>query len=246
MLVLPSAFTLVGPSVTYSSFCEACAQQDVPSPLGSACTANLLRGTKSSGMSWLVNEYPTPNGQKQLQKSGMLSKDQLYLFFKEGKLLLDRPEVKAKLRSTHEAGGDLEVQIQRLQHLIFEKEGVDGAHGVACLGQVCQNYGQDPNIMKALIDFVNREEEALEEAEMIPEAFEQKQLLKERASVKTQQLMEQMQRLPDNEKEDFVRRQEENCQKLQQAFLDIPKEGDAMSNKERQQFFQTLTRNSIH
>lgn len=53
-------------------------------------------------MSWLVSEYPE-GGQRQLQKTGMLSKDQLYLFFKEGKLLLDRPEVKAKLRGTHDA-----------------------------------------------------------------------------------------------------------------------------------------------
>ena len=44
----------------------------------------------------------------------------------------------------------------------------------------------------------------------------------------------------------FVRQQEENCKKLQQAFLDIPEEGDTMSNVERQQFFQSLARNSIH
>lgn len=48
---------------------------------------------------------------------------------------------------------------------------------------------------------MHREEEALEEAEMIPEAFQQKQLLKERASMRTQQLMEQMQSLPDDQKE---------------------------------------------
>lgn len=56
----------------------------------------------------------------------------------------------------------MEEQIQRLQALIFEKEGIDGAHGIACLGKVCQSYGKDPEIMKALVDFVNRSESLAE------------------------------------------------------------------------------------
>lgn len=68
-------------------------------------TAYLLSRRKASArMQWigeqlsaLTNEYPA----QPLQRTGMLTRSQLQSFFREQSALLDRAEVKAKLRETH-------------------------------------------------------------------------------------------------------------------------------------------------
>lgn len=52
-------------------------------------------------LSSLVTEYPGSD-QARLQTTGMLSKPQIKAFFQEASVLLDRPEIKASLRATHE------------------------------------------------------------------------------------------------------------------------------------------------
>lgn len=91
-------------------------------------------------LSALTNEYPA----QPLQRTGMLTRSQLQSFFREQSALLDRAEVKAKLRETHNKGEDVDEQITRLQELLFEKQGITGSYGVSCLGRVHDTYNKDP------------------------------------------------------------------------------------------------------
>ena len=53
-------------------------------------------------------------------------------------------------------GGDVEDEVTRLQQLIFRSQGVDGAFGITCLGQVHESFKRDQELLQAFVEFVNR------------------------------------------------------------------------------------------
>ena len=87
--------------------------------------------------------------------------------------LLEKPEVKAKLKAEHEAGRDCMDQINEYQRQVFTLINVDPEQGFKCLSKVFKVYKDDLEVMAMFSAFVQRESLAIDEAEMSPEEFAQ-------------------------------------------------------------------------
>lgn len=124
-------------------------------------------------MQWLnslVSEYEG----KPLQKSGMLTKDQLNLFFQKSGQQFDSPSFKQMLRAAFRSGRSTEELVNGMQSEIFMAMGVQADFGLKCLSQVTLQYGRDTPFMRAFYEHVQKEEMILDEAEMPEAAFHAK------------------------------------------------------------------------
>ncbi|KAL0038520.1 hypothetical protein WJX77_009198 [Trebouxia sp. C0004] len=151
-------------------------------------------------VSKLVGQYsPGPQQQK-----GMLSKEQLTKFFTASTDLLETAAVKKELKTAADQGQDPEEIITDLQKELFKAQGIDGVFGIECLGQVGDAYQDDTDFMRLFVSSVEREEEAVNEAELSPEEF---QIRKERMKAMREQndaLVAQMEGMSHEEQQHFL------------------------------------------
>lgn len=139
-----------------------------------------------------------------LQHSGMLSKEQLTKFFTASTTLLDAAAVKRELKAAADQEQEPEEVITDLQKELFKAQGIDGVWGIACLSQVGDLYQDDTDFMRLFVASVEREEEAVNEAELAPEEF---QLRKERVKAMREQndaLVAQMEGMSHQEQQQFL------------------------------------------
>ena len=137
---------------------------------GTTIIITSIPATRMNWLSSLVNEYEG----KPLQKTGMLTKDQLQVFFQKSKEQFTSPGFKQLLRSSAQRGRDLEQIVNEMQTQIFQAMGVQGDFGINCLGRVQQAHNDDAFFLRAFFEHVQLEEQTLDEAEMPEEAFKQK------------------------------------------------------------------------
>ncbi|GIL55615.1 hypothetical protein Vafri_11153 [Volvox africanus] len=121
-------------------------------------------------MQWLnslVSEYEG----RPLQKTGMLTKEQLTQFFQDSARQFNNPEFKQLLSVANKARGPgaVEEAINGMQGEIFHSIGVQGDFGLKCLSKVNQVYADDAIFLRQFYEHVQKEEMVMDEAEM-PEA----------------------------------------------------------------------------
>ncbi|GFR48263.1 hypothetical protein Agub_g10128 [Astrephomene gubernaculifera] len=126
-------------------------------------------------MQWLnslVSEYEG----RPLQKSGMLTKEQLIKFFQDSAQQFNNPEFKQLLSVAMKTRGPgtAEEIINGMQRQILENMGVQGDFGLNCLARVNGVYGNDAAFLRLFYEHVQKEEMVLDEAEMPESAFRSK------------------------------------------------------------------------
>lgn len=153
----------------------------------------------------LVGQYTS----EPLQQKDMLSKEQLTKFFTASTDLLEVAAVKRELKAAADQDQDPEEVITDLQKELFKAQGIDGVWGIKCLGQVGDTYQDDTEFMRLFVSSVEREEEAVNEAELSPEEF---QVRKERMKAMREQndaLVGQMEGMSHEEQQQFLAAQVE-------------------------------------
>lgn len=138
----------------------------------------------ASGGGVLTDAHPTrtallpPPGPatpgKALQRTGMLTKDQLTMFFQRSKEQFMNPEFKLLLRAAHKHGRSTEESINGMQQQVFQAMGVQGDFGISCLARVTQVHNDDAFFIRSFFEFVQLEEQTLDEADMEEEAYRAK------------------------------------------------------------------------
>ncbi|EFJ50398.1 hypothetical protein VOLCADRAFT_120656 [Volvox carteri f. nagariensis] len=126
-------------------------------------------------MQWLnslVSEYEG----RPLQKTGMLTKEQLQSFFQESAKQFNNAEFKQLLSVAHRTRGpgSSEDMVNGMQKEIFQSMGIQGDFGINCLSKVNQVYATDAFFMRHFYEHVQKEEMVLDEAEMPEAAFKSK------------------------------------------------------------------------
>mmetsp|Transcript_23258 Transcript_23258/g.64570 ORF Transcript_23258/g.64570 Transcript_23258/m.64570 type:complete len:201 (+) Transcript_23258:270-872(+) len=179
---------------------------------------------------WGSAEFP--EGNSSLQRSGMLSKEQLERFYKDGYQLFDHKDFMDSLKLAHSQGKDLSAIINDAQKEIFEKLGVQGDFGIACLSRVTSEYSRDPSAIQKFMEFAQREEMVLDEVELPPDQFEKKKTVFQ----KQQEMTAQLRHMSSEEREKLLNDQQKMLQHLHE-----------MTEEERQLFLATskVTASSI-
>lgn len=107
-----------------------------------------------------------------MQRSGYLTREVLLEFFKRGQATFNDPDFQASLKQAHTTGTHAPEQlINQAQKAIFHALEVDGEWGLQQLRHVRQQYANDQELTTQFFAFVEREEMALDEAELSPEEF---------------------------------------------------------------------------
>lgn len=124
-------------------------------------------------MNWLgglLNEFEG----KPLQKTGMLSREQVLAFFDKSSSSFANPEFKSLLRVGYERGQNVQDLVNEMQFQIFQAMGVQGDFGIGCLSKIRMVYSQDAELLKMFYTFVNSEEMLLDEVELPSDAYKAK------------------------------------------------------------------------
>lgn len=167
-------------------------------------TALTTAETSTSGQETDTGSKGDP---KHLQIEGQLSKEQLLKFFEEASKQLRSEGYRRKLKDAFLLKQDIEDMINAMQMEIFERQGVQGQHGIRFLGEVGSLYKSDNDVMAELLKFVTLEEDAMDEAELPQAEYEQKRRLHDLAKAHTAQLMAKMDELPPEERQKFLQTQ---------------------------------------
>ncbi|MEW5312530.1 MAG: hypothetical protein WDW38_004159 [Sanguina aurantia] len=122
-------------------------------------------------LSSLVDEFPQASPQ---QRSGNLSSAQLFAFFSQSSRIFNDLGFKQRLAVEHRQKRDIQETINEMQRQVFESQGVQGAYGIQFLAKVKKVHGQDAPLLTAFYEFVQREEMALDEAELPGSEFQNK------------------------------------------------------------------------
>eukprot|EP00245_Coleochaete_scutata_P006525 TRINITY_DN20996_c0_g1_i1.p1 TRINITY_DN20996_c0_g1~~TRINITY_DN20996_c0_g1_i1.p1 ORF type:complete len:207 (+),score=46.76 TRINITY_DN20996_c0_g1_i1:35-655(+) len=115
-----------------------------------------------------------PTRTQPLQTTGMLSREQLLQLFHSNTDLLDRPDVKKRLLEAVRAGREAAAATTELQEELLHSMGIDPKFGIQCLGRVNDVYKNDRELMLKFYEFVSREELACDEAELLPDEYQEK------------------------------------------------------------------------
>lgn len=107
---------------------------------------------------------PPPQPVPRLQREGILTQEQLRMFFAATARAFDREDVKQQLRQAGGRGKGVSRLVNELQRQIFEALGVHGKYGLDFLGKLREVYGKDGSFMSEVYAFVDREQRALDEA----------------------------------------------------------------------------------
>ncbi|KAL3141323.1 hypothetical protein ABBQ32_004909 [Trebouxia sp. C0010 RCD-2024] len=151
----------------------------------------------------LVGQY----AEQPLQQTGMLSKAQLTKFFVASGHLLDTADVKQELKAAADQHQEAEDVITDLQKELFKAQGINGGWGIECLGQVGDTYQDDTDFMKLFVTAVEREEEAVNEAELSPEDFLDKKQRMKAMREQNDALVAQMEGMSHEEQKQFLKQQ---------------------------------------
>ncbi|XWS30512.1 hypothetical protein CRYUN_Cryun24cG0123900 [Craigia yunnanensis] len=110
----------------------------------------------------------------QLQKYGMLSREQLVYLFDRFSVLVSQPYVKKRIIEAVNDKQEPVAVTTAVQEEIFLEMGIDPSFGLASLGKVNMTYENDQDLMISYYRFVANEELACDEAELKPEEFAEK------------------------------------------------------------------------
>ncbi|XP_024528980.1 uncharacterized protein LOC9631413 [Selaginella moellendorffii] len=167
-----------------------------------------------------------------LQRSGMLSKEQLFRLFLEFAHLVDKPEVKKRISDAVQARQEAVGVTTEIQEEIFLRMGVEPKFGIASLGKVNTVYKDDRELMLKFYEFVAREEMACDEAELGRDAFQQKMQQFTKSQEQQLKLLQQLRNLS-------LDRQQAFFQDLQARMQYLHKQGaPSMSTRDIQDFHQ--------
>ncbi|KAI0516119.1 hypothetical protein KFK09_008791 [Dendrobium nobile] len=108
---------------------------------------------------------------KELQSSGMLSREQLLHLFSRFSFLVSQPEVKKRIADAVRDKQEAVAITTVIQEEVLLEMGIDPRFGIACLGKVHVVYENDMDLMIQFYRFVAKEEMAIDEAELKPDEF---------------------------------------------------------------------------
>ncbi|XP_058103178.1 uncharacterized protein LOC131246785 [Magnolia sinica] len=111
---------------------------------------------------------------RQLQTTGILSKEQLIYLFNRFSYLTSQPDVKKRIADAVRDKQEAVAVTTAIQEEILLEMGVDPRFGIACLGKVNMVYENDRDLMIQFYGFVAKEEVACDEAELEPDEFAEK------------------------------------------------------------------------
>ncbi|KAG0485642.1 hypothetical protein HPP92_009516 [Vanilla planifolia] len=111
---------------------------------------------------------------RELQNSGMLSREQLLHLFYRFSFLTSQPDVKKRIVEAVKDKQEAVAITTAIQEEILLEMGIDPRFGIACLGKVNLVYEKDMELMIQFYKFVAKEEMAIDEAELELDDFADK------------------------------------------------------------------------
>eukprot|EP00246_Nothoceros_aenigmaticus_P000634 TRINITY_DN10884_c0_g1_i1.p1 TRINITY_DN10884_c0_g1~~TRINITY_DN10884_c0_g1_i1.p1 ORF type:complete len:125 (-),score=24.32 TRINITY_DN10884_c0_g1_i1:98-472(-) len=93
--------------------------------------------------------------------------------------------------------------------------GIEPKFGIACLGKVNTVYKDDKELMLKFYEFISREEMACDEAELSPEAFQQKMQHFKRLQEQQLRMLQHLRGLPVDQQKDFIQGMQSQMQSPQ-------------------------------
>lgn len=147
-----------------------------------------LLGWISKGVSDLLyGSEENPNAPK-LQRSGMLTREQLLEMFNTFISEIQKPETKARVKAVV-GKRPVEDETTQIQREIFINMGVDGDHGLNCLQSVQSTYRADQEVIFKFMQMTEMESLACDEAELPEEEFAKRKEAFERGLQMRQTMM---------------------------------------------------------
>ncbi|GLJ08937.1 hypothetical protein SUGI_0098850 [Cryptomeria japonica] len=142
------------------------------------------------------SSYSYKHKGKSLQKSGMLTRQQLLHLFDLFAIELGKAEVKKRIADAVRDNQEPVAITTEIQEELLLKMDIDPQFGISCLGKINTVYENDRELMLQFYDFVAKEELACDEAELGPAGFSEK--VRQQQKLQEQQLMmlRQMRELP--------------------------------------------------
>lgn len=202
--------------------------------------ANTLNG--------LVTQYPEG---KNLQRSGVVSRENLLQFFEKGLEMFDSAEVKSQLKLAFAQRKDVPDIITNMQKAIFEDIGIQGDFAINFLADVQQIYGNDQEVMARFFYFVSREEMACDEAEMTESEFAEKYAAALAAQEEIKKKSAELDNLTPEQRKEFLEKMLQQsgqllnvggCQTCSNSCsCDAPPTNQSMTADEQLEFFQKLS-----
>eukprot|EP00210_Caulerpa_lentillifera_P008381 g7993.t1 len=181
--------------------------------------------------------------------------EQLSTFFTAGHKMFDDPSkplvdslwwtaknfplaVKLRLKEAAAKRQNVDWVITEMQKQIFESQGIDGRFGVSFLGKIRTTYSADAEVMQQLMQFVEHEEMALDEAELTIDEFLKKLELKEWALSQYQTMRQQIKELTPQQQKDFLVQQQLMMKEVSKESEEVLKASENMSSEEKKQFIR--------
>ncbi|CAD7702811.1 unnamed protein product [Ostreobium quekettii] len=173
-----------------------------------------------------------------LQRDGVLTKEQLRKFFAAGYKMFDSEDVKANLKEAARKRQDVGFVVTELQKEIFDSLGIDGKYGISFLGKIREKYGDDADFMNELMTFVDREELALDEAELPDDKLAKKLEMRQLAMQQMTSMREQLRHMSPEEQVQFMRGQSAMIKEMNVQHKEMFEKAEAMSPEERKKFIE--------
>ncbi|GMH36777.1 hypothetical protein BSKO_04650 [Bryopsis sp. KO-2023] len=174
--------------------------------------------------------------QGQLQHSGNLTIEQIMKFFDAGHKMFDDEGVKEQLRSAAQRRQNVGWLITEMQKKIFESQGINGNFGIGFLGKIRQMYGTDSSIMEALMMFVEREELALDEAELPVDQLLRKLEMKEWSMKQYETMQQELKHMTPEQQLQYMNQQQSMMKAMTNEQKDIMSKAQNMGPEEQRKF----------
>eukprot|EP00271_Cylindrocystis_brebissonii_P013967 TRINITY_DN346_c1_g6_i1.p1 TRINITY_DN346_c1_g6~~TRINITY_DN346_c1_g6_i1.p1 ORF type:complete len:217 (+),score=68.15 TRINITY_DN346_c1_g6_i1:263-913(+) len=188
--------------------------------------------------SWMGGGNGLAAPSPQLQKTGMLSREQLLIVFKENSVLLDQPGSKERIKAGVKQGRPAEDITTELQEELLESMGIDPKFGIQCLGRVSTLYQNDRELMTKFFEFVAKEELACDEAELPFDQYRQKMAAMEQGRQQQAQMLQALRQQTPEQQRAFL--QQLQAQGMRTGGQGTP--SSAMTPQEVMDFFQQQNR----
>ncbi|KAK0588872.1 hypothetical protein LWI29_006499 [Acer saccharum] len=131
-------------------------------------------------------------GTRQLQSSGMLSRQQLLYLFNRFSFLTSKPDVKKRVADAVNEKKEAVAVTTEIQEEIFLEMGVDPRFGIANLGKVNMTYENDQDLMIQFYKFVATEEVVCDEAELGPDEFTERMDIQQKLQEQQLEMLKHM------------------------------------------------------
>lgn len=150
--------------------------------------------------------------------------------------MFDDEVVKAQLKTAAQRRQNVGWLISEMQKQIFEAQGIDGKFGIAFLGRVRELYGNDASVMEELMKFVNREELAMDEAEMPADQFIRKLEMKDWAMQQYGSMQAKMRNMTSDQQRQYMREQQTVMRAVQEEQKEIIAKAETLGPEEQRKY----------